>query len=47
MIADPAVARLRVSGMYRMGDNVALGRSLASLLAVRVRTIDGAVLLGG
>ncbi|MGW8280070.1 FecR family protein [Sphingomonas aurantiaca] len=47
VIADPAVARLRVSGMYRMGDNVALGRSLASLLAVRVRTIDGAVLLGG
>ena len=47
VIADPEVARLRVSGMYRMGDNVALGRSLASLLAVRVRTIDGAVLLGG
>ena len=47
VIADPAVARLRISGMYRMGDNVALGRSLATLLAVRVRTIDGAVLLGG
>ena len=47
VIADPEVARLRVSGMYRMGDNVALGRSLATLLAVPVRTIDGAVLLGG
>ena len=47
VIADPAVARLRVTGMYRMGDNVALGRSLGTLLAVRVRTIDGAVLLGG
>jgi len=47
VIADPEVARLRVSGMYRMGDNVALGRSLGTLLAVRVRTIDGAVLLGG
>ena len=47
VIADPTVARLRVSGMYRMGDNVALGRSLGTLLAVRVRTIDGAVLLGG
>ena len=47
VIADPEVARLRVSGMYRMGDNVALGRSLATLLAVRVRKIDGAVLLGG
>ena len=47
VIADPAAAGLRVSGMYRMGDNVALGRSLAALLALRVRTIEGAVLLGG
>ncbi len=47
VIADPAVAEVRVSGMYRMGDNVALGRSLATLLALRVRTIEGAVLLGG
>lgn len=47
VIADPVVAGLRVSGMYRMGDNVALGRSLSTLLAVRLRTIDGAVLLGG
>lgn len=47
VIADPVVAGLRVSGMYRMGDNVALGRSLATLLALRFRTIEGAVLLGG
>ncbi|RZM36703.1 MAG: DUF4880 domain-containing protein [Sphingomonas sp.] len=47
VIADPAVGRLRVSGMYRMGDNLALGQSLATLLAVRLRTMDGAVLLGG
>lgn len=47
VIADPAVAGLRVSGMYRMGDNVALGRSLATLLAVRLRTMEGVVLLGG
>lgn len=47
VIADPAIGRLRVSGMYRMGDNLALGQSLATLLAVRLRTIDGAVLLGG
>lgn len=47
VIADPVAAELRVSGMYRMGDNVALGRSLAALLALRVRTMEGAVLLGG
>jgi transmembrane sensor len=46
LIADPAVAGLRVSGMYRMGDNVALGRSLATLLSLRVRSANGAVLLG-
>jgi transmembrane sensor len=47
VIADPAAAGLHVSGMYRMGDNVALGRSLATLLALRLRTMEGAVLLGG
>ncbi|MES3096003.1 FecR family protein [Sphingomonas aerolata] len=46
VIADPAVAGLQVSGMYRMGDNVALGRALATLLSLRLRTMDGAVLLG-
>lgn len=47
MIADPAAARLRVSGLYRVGDNVALGRSLATLLSLRFRTVEGAVLIGG
>lgn len=47
MIADPASAGLRVSGMYRVGDNVALGRALATLLKLRFRTVEGAVLLGG
>ncbi|MEG3089784.1 FecR family protein [Sphingomonas sp. PB4P5] len=47
LIADRATAELRVSGMYRVGDNVALGRSLATLLSLRLRTVDGAVLLDG
>ena len=47
VIADRAAAELRVSGMYRMGDTPALARSLAALLSRRVRTVQGAVLLGG
>ena len=47
VIADRAAAELRVSGMYRMGDTLALARSLAALLSLRVRTVQGAVLLGG
>lgn len=47
VIADRAAAELRVSGMYRMGDTPALARSLAALLSLRVRTVQGAVLLGG
>ena len=47
VIADPATAALRVSGMYRMGDNVALGQALAQLLSVPVRQVDDRVLLGG
>jgi transmembrane sensor len=47
VIADPATAALRVSGMYRMGDNVALGQALSQLLSVPVRQMDDRVLLGG
>ena len=47
VIADRAAAELRVSGMYRMGDTPALARSLAALLSLRMRTVQGAVLLGG
>ncbi len=47
VIADPATAALRVSGMYRMGDNVALGQALSQLLSVPVRQVDDRVLLGG
>lgn len=46
VIADPRAASLRVSGMYRMGDNVALGRALSELLAIRIREVDGNILLG-
>ena len=47
VIADRAAAERRVSGMYRTGDTLALARSLAALLSLRVRTVQGAVLLGG
>lgn len=45
VIADARVAALRVSGVYRVGDNVALGRSLARLLDLNVRVSDHAVAL--
>jgi len=47
VIADPRTAGLRVSGMYRMGDNVALAQALSQLLSIRAREVEGAVLLGG
>ncbi|MCI4592164.1 DUF4880 domain-containing protein [Sphingobium sp. BYY-5] len=47
VIADPRTADLRVSGMYRMGDNVALGQALSQLLSIPVRQVDDRVLLGG
>jgi transmembrane sensor len=34
VIDDPAVARLRMSGVYRVGDNAAFARSVAALLPV-------------
>ena len=34
VIEDPAVARLRMSGVYRVGDNAAFARSVAALLPV-------------
>lgn len=36
VIADPAAARLRLSGVYRVGDTSAFARSVASLLPVQV-----------
>jgi transmembrane sensor len=39
LAADPSVAGLKVSGMYRVGDNGAFAHSLAKLLPVTVRQI--------
>jgi transmembrane sensor len=36
-IDDPAIAQLRLSGVYRVGDNVAFARSVATLLPVEAR----------
>ncbi|MDR7153889.1 transmembrane sensor [Sphingobium xenophagum] len=47
VIADPGAADLRVSGMYRMGDNLALAQALGQLLSIRVRRVNETVLLGG
>jgi transmembrane sensor len=33
-VADPVVARMRISGVYRVGDNTAFARSVAALLPV-------------
>jgi transmembrane sensor len=41
---DPAVAHLKVSGIYRVGDNGAFARSLAKLLPIAVRQ-DGDTLV--
>lgn len=35
-VADGAVARMRISGVYRVGDNAAFARSVAALLPVAV-----------
>jgi transmembrane sensor len=42
---DPSVAGLKVSGMYRVGDNSAFAQSLAKLLPISVRQNDDTVLL--
>jgi transmembrane sensor len=34
---DPSVASLKVSGVYRVGDNAAFARSLAKLLPIAVQ----------
>jgi transmembrane sensor len=35
-VTDPGVARMRISGVYRVGDNAAFARSIATLLPVVV-----------
>ncbi|MEJ0028350.1 MAG: FecR domain-containing protein [Rhizomicrobium sp.] len=42
-IDDPQAARLRISGVYRVGDTAAFARSVASLLPVEVEFADDRV----
>lgn len=42
---DPSVASLKVSGVYRVGDNGAFARSLAKLLPIAIRQNGDALLL--
>jgi transmembrane sensor len=42
-IADRGIGALRMSGVYRVGDNAAFAHSVAKLLPVEVRVRDGAV----
>ncbi|HEY4078849.1 MAG TPA: FecR domain-containing protein [Rhizomicrobium sp.] len=42
---DPAVANLKVSGVYRVGDNGAFARSLSKLLPISVRQNSDALVL--
>ena len=40
---DPVVAEMRISGVYRVGDNVAFARSVAALLPVSIEFAAGQV----
>jgi len=42
---DPSVAGLKVSGVYRVGDNGAFARSLTKLLPIAIRQDGDALLL--
>jgi transmembrane sensor len=44
-VGDNAAAGLRVSGVYKVGDNLGFARSIARLLPLRVEQTDGKVLL--
>jgi transmembrane sensor len=45
LVADSSVAGLKVSGMYRVGDNTAFAHSLAKLLPITVRQVDDSLVL--
>jgi transmembrane sensor len=44
-VADAQTARLRISGVYRVGDNLALAQSLVLLLPVKMETHGGQIQL--
>jgi transmembrane sensor len=43
VLMDPRAAALRISGVYRVGDNVAFARSLAKLLPIKIEATDRAI----
>jgi transmembrane sensor len=45
LAVDPSVAGLKVSGVYRVGDNSAFAHSLTKLLPVTVRQIGDTLVL--
>ena len=45
LAVDPGIAGLKVSGMYRVGDNSAFAHSLAKLLPITVRQIGDTLVL--
>lgn len=45
LAVDPSVAGLKVSGLYRVGDNSAFAQSLAKLLPITVRQIGDTLVL--
>jgi transmembrane sensor len=47
ILVDPSVAKLKVSGVYRVGDNSAFARSLAKLLPIAVRENGETLILTG
>lgn len=45
LAVDPDVAGLKVSGMYRVGDNAAFARALSKLLPINVRQVGDTLIL--
>jgi transmembrane sensor len=45
VLSDPALERLRISGVYKAGDNEAFARSVATLLDLEVRANGGGLLI--
>jgi transmembrane sensor len=44
-IGDRAIENLRVSGVYKVGDNLGFARSIARLLPLKIQQADGRVIL--
>jgi transmembrane sensor len=46
-VDDARIARMKVSGVYRVGDNANFARSLSRLLPVEIRVVDDRIQLVG